>query len=125
MHLRLIIFFDGFAQELVASRDEALRSNEAMRVKLQEFEGNLRGVSEETLVILEKKEADLRKVEEEKREEKESHDRGARDRVHQTKRGGHQRVGVGVRSDSTVSCQCSLLPCWQTAADNLKGRRYR
>lgn len=62
---------------MVSARDEAVRSNEDMRVKLSKFENTLRGVSEEALIALEKKEAVLRRVEEERKEERESRGRGA------------------------------------------------
>lgn len=63
-------------QEVVVARDEALRSNEDMRVKLRNFEDTLQGVSQETLVVLEKKEAVLRRVQEERKEEREARERG-------------------------------------------------
>lgn len=63
-------------QEAVSSRDEALRSNSAMRRKLAEFEETLKGVYGETRSVLDEKEAVLRRVEVERNTEREAHSRG-------------------------------------------------
>lgn len=61
---------------MVLSRDEALRSNDAMRNKLTEFEEVLRDVSVETRSVLDDKEAVLRRFEAERETEREEHSKG-------------------------------------------------
>lgn len=76
-------------QDLTSSRDEALRANKAMQKKLTDFEGTLRGVSEETLVVLEQKEAVVRRLDVESKKEREEHNRG--------RLGCIRTIGVGRR----------------------------
>lgn len=47
-----------------------------MRKKLTAFEGTLRGVSEETKAVLDEKDATLRRLQGERKEEKEANKRG-------------------------------------------------
>lgn len=63
-------------QDAVAARDEAVRSSADMRAKLSDFEGTLRGVSEETLVVLEKKEAVVQRVQAERDHERKTWEDG-------------------------------------------------
>lgn len=50
-------------QALRSSRDEAVRAGDAVRKKLDAFEGTLGRVSQDTRAVLERKEAELRQVE--------------------------------------------------------------
>lgn len=69
-------FFFLLNKVATSTRDEALLSTNAMREKLNNFEGTLKGVSEEILRVLERKEAVLQGVEAERKQERAAYDEG-------------------------------------------------
>ena len=63
-------------QEVTTSRDEALRSNEALRERLEEFERTLKDATEDAHALLDEKDAALRRVGSEREREREAHKQG-------------------------------------------------
>ena len=53
-----------------------MRASDVLRERLSAFEGTLKGVSEETRAVLEKKDAMLRRLQGERKEEREASKRG-------------------------------------------------
>lgn len=60
----------------MASRDEAARSNGALKERLEEFEITLRGATEEARVMLDERDAALQRAGSEREQEREFHKTG-------------------------------------------------
>lgn len=60
----------------MVSRDEAARSNGALRERLEEFERTLRGATEESRVMLDERDAALKRAGFEREQEREAHKTG-------------------------------------------------